>query len=33
VAQAGGNIAHENRQPYVGVLYCIAVFGSYPSQT
>jgi microcystin-dependent protein len=33
VTQAGGGIAHENRQPFMAILYCIAVFGVYPSQT
>ncbi|MCF7221536.1 phage tail protein [Marilutibacter chinensis] len=30
-ANAGGNVPHENRQPYLGVNFCIALVGVYPS--
>ncbi|MBU1345425.1 MAG: tail fiber protein [Alphaproteobacteria bacterium] len=30
LGETGGNQAHENRQPYLGVGFCIAVVGSYP---
>ena len=32
VATAGGNIPHSNIQPFVALLYCIAVDGVYPSR-
>ena len=28
----GGNLAHENRQPYLGLRYIIAVYGVFPSR-
>lgn len=30
VSLAGGNSAHNNQQPYIGVNYCIALMGQYP---
>ncbi len=30
-ASAGGSLPHENRQPYLGVNFCIALQGIYPS--
>lgn len=30
IASNGGNGAHENRQPFLGVSYCIAVEGIFP---
>ncbi|SFE47478.1 Microcystin-dependent protein [Paenibacillus catalpae] len=32
IASAGGSQAHENRQPYTVVNYCIALNGIYPSR-
>jgi microcystin-dependent protein len=32
-AAAGGNIAHENRQPFLTLNYCIALTGQFPSQS
>lgn len=32
LASAGGGLAHENRQPYLAVSYCIAIQGIYPSR-
>jgi microcystin-dependent protein len=29
---AGGNLAHENRQPYQAINWCIAMTGIYPSR-
>ena len=31
LSQIGGNQPHENRQPFLGVNYCIALEGRYPS--
>jgi len=33
IASAGGSQAHENRQPYLTLNYCIAIQGIYPSQS
>ena len=33
VGQTGGNQPHENRQTVLAVLYCISLFGVYPSPT
>jgi microcystin-dependent protein len=30
---AGGSQQHNNMQPYLVVLYCISLFGAFPSQT
>ena len=27
---AGGSLPHENRQPYLAINYCIALFGVFP---
>jgi len=27
----GGNVPHENRQPYLAVNFCIALYGTYPT--
>jgi microcystin-dependent protein len=32
IADSGGNLAHENRQPSIALRYCIAMFGIYPSR-
>jgi len=32
VSMAGEGLAHENRQPYLGVNFCIALQGLYPSR-
>jgi microcystin-dependent protein len=32
VAVAGGGQAHENRQPYLCLNYCIALEGIFPSR-
>jgi microcystin-dependent protein len=29
---SGNNVAHENRQPYLVVPFCIALVGMYPSR-
>jgi len=29
----GGGQAHENRQPFLALTYCIALQGVFPSQT
>jgi microcystin-dependent protein len=29
---AGGAVGHENRQPYLALMYCIALTGIFPSQ-
>ena len=31
--QTGGSQAHENRQPFIGVTFCIALTGIYPSRS
>jgi microcystin-dependent protein len=31
ILPAGGNLAHENRQPMLSLNYCIALAGQYPS--
>lgn len=30
---SGGNLAHENMQPYLTINYCIALFGIFPSRS
>ena len=32
LANAGGNQAHENRQPFLALNFCIAVQGNYPTR-
>jgi microcystin-dependent protein len=32
IGPTGGNGSHENRQPYLPVNYCMALFGLYPSR-
>jgi microcystin-dependent protein len=32
IANAGGNVPHENRQPYLGLNYIIALQGIFPSR-
>lgn len=32
VGNAGGNLAHENRMPYLTMRYCVALVGIYPSR-
>jgi microcystin-dependent protein len=32
VANTGGSQAHENRQPYLALLFCVALIGIFPSQ-
>lgn len=32
LSTAGGDQAHENRQPYLGINFCIALQGIYPSR-
>jgi microcystin-dependent protein len=32
ISTVGGNQAHENRQPYLTLNWCISLFGVYPSQ-
>lgn len=32
IANTGGSAPHENRQPYLGLMFCIALQGIYPSQ-
>ncbi len=32
VANTGGSQAHENRQPYLSITFCIALVGIYPSR-
>ena len=31
IGNTGGSQAHENRQPYLAVNFCIALFGTYPT--
>jgi microcystin-dependent protein len=33
LAPAGGSLPHNNRQPYLGLLYCIALQGIFPPRT
>jgi microcystin-dependent protein len=33
LAQSGGNQPHNNRQPYLGVLFCIALQGVFPPRS
>lgn len=33
VAPSGGNLPHENRQPFLGVYYSIALQGDFPSRS
>ena len=33
ISSAGGSQPHENRQPYLVVNYCIAIYGIYPSRS
>jgi microcystin-dependent protein len=33
VSTTGGSQAHENRQPYLVLSFCIALQGIFPSQT
>lgn len=33
VVNEGGNQSHSNMQPYLGITYCIALFGVYPSRS
>ncbi|WP_144394701.1 phage tail protein [Pleionea sediminis] len=33
LANSGQNLPHENRQPYLGVNFCIALQGLYPSRS
>ncbi|TMM46166.1 phage tail protein [Qipengyuania marisflavi] len=32
ISNTGGSQPHQNRQPYVGLTWCIALFGIYPSR-
>ncbi|MBL4802109.1 MAG: phage tail protein [Emcibacter sp.] len=32
IASTGGSVAHNNMQPYLGVNYCIAIVGMFPSR-
>lgn len=32
VGVAGGSLPHENRQPYLPILYCIAIAGIFPAR-
>lgn len=32
ISLAGGNVPHENAQPYLAVNFCIAMFGIFPSR-
>ena len=32
IAGVGGNQPHENRQPYLGLNFCVALIGIFPSQ-
>jgi microcystin-dependent protein len=32
LSTTGGGLAHENRQPMIGMNYCIALVGLYPSR-
>lgn len=32
VGIAGGNASHENRQPFLAILYCVAIAGVFPSR-
>ena len=32
ISQTGNSLPHENRQPFLCINYCIALFGIYPSQ-
>lgn len=32
IAMAGGSLAHQNEQPYLGLNYCIALYGIFPSR-
>ena len=31
VGAAGGNQSHENRQPFLGLNYSIALYGNFPA--
>jgi microcystin-dependent protein len=31
ISMAGGNVPHENRQPFQALRYCICVQGVFPS--
>ncbi|HMK89119.1 MAG TPA: tail fiber protein [Methylocystis sp.] len=33
IGPSGGNLPHDNRQPYLAINYCISLFGVYPSST
>jgi microcystin-dependent protein len=33
ISSIGGSQAHENRQPYLVLSFCIALQGIFPSQT
>jgi microcystin-dependent protein len=32
IGQSGGNLPHENRQPFLVINWCVAVEGIYPSR-
>ncbi|SEC85197.1 Microcystin-dependent protein [Tenacibaculum sp. MAR_2009_124] len=32
IGNTGGNLSHENRQPFLAINYIIALFGEYPSR-
>ncbi|HUB13359.1 MAG TPA: tail fiber protein [Acetobacteraceae bacterium] len=33
IGMAGGSVPHENRQPYLGINYIIALYGIFPSRS
>jgi microcystin-dependent protein len=33
ISPAGGSVPHENRQPYLGLTFCIALQGSFPQRS
>jgi len=33
IGVSGGSVPHENRQPFLCINYCIALYGVYPSQS
>lgn len=32
IQSTGGNLPHENRQPYIALLYCVCIKGYYPQR-
>jgi len=32
IGQAGGNLPHNNMQPYLAILFCICLYGIFPSR-